>query len=163
MANNNTYNAASIILIFAALFGIISFFSGWFIMNPEIGFDGPNLVINGYGMLDGEWKGFFDGNAYIPLFVAILSIITLIIAFLPKLGVNVPAPRYSVMLVILGLAIFALTIVYGLGFYEPEFIQHIAVGGAKGFEHAGAGVWFAIISGLLTVFIGALPALTKKV
>lgn len=159
MANNNTYNAACVALIIAAIFGILSFFSAWFVINVS-GYT-ANVSISGYGMIDNIIRDLFKGNAYIPLYIMILSAITLLIAFLPKLGVNIPAPRYSVMLIIIGLAILILAIVWGYGYYS--YTDASLVGSVSGFSHAGFGFWYAIISGLLTVFIGALPALTKKV
>jgi len=161
MANYNTYNMASVLLIVAAFFGIVSFFCGWFVYDG-LHEGGAKAIITGSGMLDGEIKGFFDGNQFIPLYILILSAIALIIAFLPKMGVNIPAPRYSVMLVIVGLAILILAIVYGAGYYEPKMFE-VALGGASGFKFAGPGLWFAMISGILILFVGALPAFTKKV
>jgi len=163
MANRNTYNATTVILILAALIGILSFFCGWFVVGSEFGT--MNWSLNGGAMLDGDVKNFFEGNAYIPLYVLILSAIALIIAFLPKMGVNISAPRYSVMLVIVGIAILILTIVYGVGNYNPANIPPFVglLTSAGGFEFAGIGVWLSLISGIVMVLGGALPALTKKV
>lgn len=154
MANDKTYNVATFILVFSAMLAILSFFCAWIKM--DAGYEGINMGWTGYSVLNTNPVD-FGGIAFIPLFVLILGILLLIVAFLPKMGLNISAPKYSVILLILGFAILILAIVF--------MVSNFKIGDAQYniWENLGAGVWIVLVSGILTIFGGALPALTRKV
>lgn len=156
MASYNTYNSTTVVLIIAAVLGIISFFTGWMCIESDSLDCGAHLCFTGYGMLDSNYKDVFEGYAYIPLFVLILSVLSLVIAFLPKMGLNVDAGRYGLMLILIGLVTLILIFLFGLNHFEYMDFRE------TGFAKAGAGLILAIIFAVLDIIGGAMPALTRR-
>jgi len=137
----------AIVVIIGAIVAIVAFFLAWLTISGT-SFNGMDLMNNKESikdLLNNSWQ------LMIPLICLILAIIVAIAAII-SMFIEIPKMYLNIGYIIFGLVILILAVVFFTAQCESDFIN----GTFKFADNASAGVWVALVGGVIIALSGVL-------